>query len=262
MQAHLLPECFKTIMNSLAVFKEGKSRPLKCFQRAMGLMAAASMVWHLGLLQMPPFQLWLKIRVPVSVWHAGSMCILVTCRCLETLAPWMDPALYAQGVPLGQICERKVHDICFMHRLGSPLRQPSSIWHLESRGEKNGTNCLELKAVHLASHACSSHAWSHPHGQHVSDSVYKSPGRHSLSSLAHDEHDTVGRSASLTVSRSPYPWPPELRGGHVIQAKSDSGRVETSPPDREHDLECIRMSRGRPFRIRGEHSLSEVFFHD
>lgn len=193
MQAHLLPECFKTIMNSLAVFKEGKSRPLKCFQRAMGLIAAASMVWHLGLLQMPPFQLWLKIRVPVSVWHAGSMCILVTCRCLETLAPWMDPALYAQGVPLGQICERKVHDICFMHRLGSPLRQPSSIWHLESRGEKNGTKCLELKAVHLASHACSSHAWSHPHGQHVSDSVYNHQGGiRSLLSL----------TTSMTLSQS------------------------------------------------------------
>ncbi len=47
-RAHLLPELSRAIMNSLAVFKE--SRPLKWFQRAMGLMAAASAVCRLGLL--------------------------------------------------------------------------------------------------------------------------------------------------------------------------------------------------------------------
>ncbi len=109
----------------------------------------------------------------------------------------------------------------------------------------------------------SSHACSHPHEQ-VSGSVYKSSGRHtfSLSSLARDEPVTVGGSASLIDSHRPCPRPPEPWGRHDIKAKSDSGEVETSPPDREHDLECIRMSGGRPFCISGEHSLSKVFLHD
>ncbi len=79
------------------------------------------------------------------------MRILVTRRCLETLAPWMDPALYAQGVPIGQICERKVITtdasctgwgaLCDGHPVSGIWTVDDKKWHI---------NCLELKAVHLA----------------------------------------------------------------------------------------------------------------
>ncbi len=46
------------LISSLAVFKLGRSPPLKCFQWTLGQMAAASTVCNLGLLHMRPLQLW------------------------------------------------------------------------------------------------------------------------------------------------------------------------------------------------------------
>lgn len=65
MWAHLLPVRLQAIMNLLLMFKLGKTLPLKCFQRTLGLMAAAAPVCQLGLLHTRPLQLWLK-DCPVS----------------------------------------------------------------------------------------------------------------------------------------------------------------------------------------------------
>ncbi len=45
-----------TIQRHTASFKEGTARPLKAFQRMLGLMAAALLVLRLGLLHMRPIQ--------------------------------------------------------------------------------------------------------------------------------------------------------------------------------------------------------------
>ncbi len=52
-----------TIQRHTASFKQGNVRPLKDFQRMLGLMAAASPVLQLGLLHMQSIQFWLKQRV-------------------------------------------------------------------------------------------------------------------------------------------------------------------------------------------------------
>ncbi len=65
------------LISSLAVFKLGHFPPLKCFQRTLGQMAAASPVCKLGLLHMQPLQLWLKGLVSQSAWHVGNLCIKV-----------------------------------------------------------------------------------------------------------------------------------------------------------------------------------------
>ncbi len=49
-----------TIQCHAASFKEGTTHPLKALQRMLGLMAAASPVFQLGLLHMQPIQFWLK----------------------------------------------------------------------------------------------------------------------------------------------------------------------------------------------------------
>ncbi len=48
------------IQQLAAPFKLGVPRPLKAFQRMLGLMASASSVFQLGLIHMQPLQYWLK----------------------------------------------------------------------------------------------------------------------------------------------------------------------------------------------------------
>ncbi len=64
MRAVIVPERALAIQKLTATFKSGTARPLKAFQRMLGLMAAASPVLQLGLLRMRPLQRWLKPRVP------------------------------------------------------------------------------------------------------------------------------------------------------------------------------------------------------
>ncbi len=66
------------IQHHVASFKEGTARPLKAFQRMLGLMAAASPVLQLGLLHMQPIQFWLKQRVPSTAWRHGRHRVTVT----------------------------------------------------------------------------------------------------------------------------------------------------------------------------------------
>ncbi len=62
MRAVIAPERALAIQKLAATFKSDTARPLKVFQRMLGLMAAASPVLQLGLLRMRPLQRWLKPR--------------------------------------------------------------------------------------------------------------------------------------------------------------------------------------------------------
>ncbi len=67
-----------TIQRHAASFKEGTARPLKAFQRMLGLMAADTPVLQLGLLHMRPIQFWLKQRVLSTAWRYGRHRVTVT----------------------------------------------------------------------------------------------------------------------------------------------------------------------------------------
>ncbi|KAL0190865.1 hypothetical protein M9458_013563, partial [Cirrhinus mrigala] len=73
MRAIVVPECALAIQQLAASFKMGASRPLKAFQKMLGLMASASPVLQLGLLRMRPLQHWLKPRVPSHAWRHGRL---------------------------------------------------------------------------------------------------------------------------------------------------------------------------------------------
>ncbi len=62
-------------------FVTGASRPLKSFQRMLGLMASASPVLQLGLLHMRPLQRWLTPRIPSDAWSHGRLRIKVNRAC-------------------------------------------------------------------------------------------------------------------------------------------------------------------------------------
>ncbi len=78
-------------------------RPLKAFQRMLGLMASASSVLHLGLLHMQPLQYWLKPRVPSQTPPCQGEPGL---RCSS--GPYKNHQWMERCVPLGMVYRRKV----------------------------------------------------------------------------------------------------------------------------------------------------------
>ncbi len=79
------PECVLAIQQLAALFRV--PRPLKLFQRMLGLMASASSALQLGLLYMQPLQYWLKPRVPPHAWCQGLLRIRVSQASIAALAP-------------------------------------------------------------------------------------------------------------------------------------------------------------------------------
>ncbi|XP_016295466.1 uncharacterized protein LOC107653302 [Sinocyclocheilus anshuiensis] len=82
MRAVAAPERALAIQQLAASFRVGASRPLKVFQRMLGLMASVSPVLQLGLLRMRPLQYWLKPRVPSRTWHLGRLRVKVDQACV------------------------------------------------------------------------------------------------------------------------------------------------------------------------------------
>ncbi len=82
MRAVVTPERALAIQQLVALFKLRVHRPLKAFERMLGLMASASSVLQLGLLQMRPLQYWLKTRVPPHAWHHRRLRIKVSQGCV------------------------------------------------------------------------------------------------------------------------------------------------------------------------------------
>ncbi len=103
-----MPEHALAIQQLVTSFKLSVPRPLKAFQRMLGLMASASSAIQLGLLHMRPLQYWLKPRVPPHACYHGRLRIKVSQVCVAALAPWKDHQWMEQGVPLGMVCRRKV----------------------------------------------------------------------------------------------------------------------------------------------------------
>ncbi len=108
MRAVVTPERVLAIQQLAASFKLGVPHPLKAFQRMLGLIASASSVLQLGLLQIWPLRYWLKPRVPPHAWHQGCLRIRVSQACVAALAPWKNRQWMGRGVPLGMVCRRKV----------------------------------------------------------------------------------------------------------------------------------------------------------
>ncbi len=103
MRAVIAPERALAIQKLAATFKSDTARPLKVFQRMLGLMAAASPVLQLGLRRMRPLQRWLKPRVPHNAWRHGRLHIRVNQACVTALTPWKNPQWMKKGVAMGLV---------------------------------------------------------------------------------------------------------------------------------------------------------------
>ncbi len=148
MRAVIAPERALAIQKLAATFKSDTARPLKVFQRMLGLMAAASPVLQLGLLRMRPLQRWLKPRVPHNAWRHGRLHIRVNQACVTALTPWKNPRWMEKGVAMGLVHTRKVVMTDASNTGWGALCEGKPTFGHWSKAEKGfHINCLEMLAV-------------------------------------------------------------------------------------------------------------------
>ncbi len=148
MRAVMAPERALAIQKLAATFKSDTARPLKVFQRMLGLMAAASPVLQLGLLRMRPLQRWLKPRVPHNAWRHGRLHIRVNQACVTALTPWKNPRWMEKGVAMGLVHTRKVVTTDASNTGWGALCEGKPTFGHWSKTESGfHINCLEMLAV-------------------------------------------------------------------------------------------------------------------
>ncbi len=148
MRAVIAPERALAIQKLAATFKSDTARPLKVFQRMLGLMAAASPVLQLGLLRMRPLQRWLKPRVPHNAWRHGRLHIRVNQACVTALTPWKNPRWMEKGVAMGLVHTRKVFTTDASNTGWGALCEGKLTFGHWSKTESGfHINCLEMLAV-------------------------------------------------------------------------------------------------------------------
>ncbi len=142
MRAVVTPERVLAIQQLAASIKLGVPRPLKVFQRMLGLLASASSVLQLGLLHMRPLQYWLNPRVPPHAWHHGCLRVIVKNH------QWME-----RGVPLGMVCRKKVVSTDASNVGWGSSATANLAFGLWSKKEDYlPINCLQMLAVCLGLH--------------------------------------------------------------------------------------------------------------
>ncbi len=144
------PERALVIQQLPASFKLGVPRPLKAFQKMLGLMASAFSVLQLGLLHMRPLQYWLKPRVPPHAWDHEWLRVKVNQACVAALSPWKNHQWMEWGVPMGMVYRRKVVSTDVSNLAwGAPCdgKPAFGLW-LKKEGHLH-INCLEMVAICL-----------------------------------------------------------------------------------------------------------------
>ncbi len=81
----------------------------------------------------------------------GQLRVLVTCGCMQKLAPWFNMELYEQGVSMGRVVNRKILTTnASLLGWGALCDGRPAYGTWTSAQAKWNINCLELKAVFLA----------------------------------------------------------------------------------------------------------------
>ncbi len=206
MRAVIAPERALAIQKLAATFKSDTARPLKVFQRMLGLMAAASPVLQLGLLRMRPLQRWLKPWVPHNAWRHGRLHIRV-----NSPDPLEEPTVDGEGRGNGVGPHQKsCHDRRLQHRLGGTVRRQTDLRPLVGDGERLPHqllgNASSLSSLPVFPAGPNRTPCADSLRQHVRGVLYKSPGRCPLRGVdapsAEDVEDLwQGRSRPFRLQR-------------------------------------------------------------
>ncbi len=203
MRAVVAPERALAIQKLAASFMSGTTRPIKAFQRMLGLMAAASPVLQLGLLRMRSLQRWLKPRVPPHAWRHRRLHIRVSQACVTALAPWKNARWIEKGVAMGMICSRKVVTTDASNTgWGGTVRRQTDFRPLVESGERIPHqllgNASSMSSLPVLPARPNRTPRANPLGQHVCGVLFKSPRKSLLEVPLHS-----GRAPSGVGSAQP-----------------------------------------------------------
>ncbi len=261
MRAVIAPERALAIQKLAATFKSDTARPLKVFQRMLGLMAAASPVLQLGLLRMRPLQRWLKPRVPHNAWRHGRLHIRVNQACVTALTPWKNPRWMKKGVAMGLVHTGKLSRQTPPTQVGgrcAKANRPSAIGR-RRRGLPHqllgNASSLSSLPVFPAGPNCLLR-------QHVRGVLYKSPGRCLLEAPLYSGRAPSGMgSAQPALAEGSTPaGQTEPRSGYVISEQCPLRGVDAPSAGGSEDLEDLWQGRSRPFRLQRQLSLPNLLF--
>ncbi len=268
MRAVIAPERALAIQKLAATFKSDTARPLKVFQRMLGLMAAASPVLQLGLLRMRPLQRWLKPWVPHNAWRHGRLHIRVNQACVTALTPWKNPRWMKNGVAMGLVHTRKVVTTDASNTGWGALCEGKPAFGHWSKAESGfHINCLEMLAV------CRACQFFLPDliGRHV---LIRSDNMSVVSYINHQ--GGVSSKRLFILAERLLEWaqlnlrPPaegstpagqtEPRTGYVISEQCPLRGVDAPSAGGSEDLEDLWQGRSRPFRLQRQLSLPNLLF--
>ncbi len=267
MRAVIAPERALAIQKLAATFKNDTARPLKVFQRMLGLMAAASPVLQLGLLRMRPLQRWLKPRVPHNAWHHGRLHIRVNQACVTALTPWKNPRWMKKGVAMGLVHTRKVVTTDASNSaLGGTVRRQTDLRPLVEGGERLPHqllgNASSLSSLPVFPAGPNRTPCADSLRQHVRGVLYKSPGRCLLEAPLYSGRAPSGMgSAQPALAEGSTPaGQTEPRSGYVISEQCPLRGVDAPSAGGSEDLEDLWQGRSRPFRLQRQLSLPNLLF--
>ncbi len=257
MRAVIAPERALAIQKLAATFKSDTARPLKVFQRMLGLMAAASPVLQLGLLRMRPLQRWLKPRVPHNAWHHGRLHIWVNQACVTALTPWKNPQWMKKAWPC-------CHDRCLQHRLGGAVQRQTDLRPLVEGGERLPHqllgNASSLSSLPVFPAGPNRTTCADSLRQHVRGVLYKSSGRCLLEAPLYSGRAPSGMGSvqpALAEGSTPA-GQTEPRSRYVISEQCPLRGMDAPSAGGSEDLEDLWQGRSRPFRL--QRQLCPIYY--
>ncbi len=267
MRAVIAPERALAIQKLAATFKSDTARPLKVFQRMLGLMAAASPVLQLGLLRMRPLQRWLKPRVLHNAWRHGRLHIRVNQACVTALTPWKNPRWMEKGVAMGLVHTRKVVTTDASNTgWGGAVRRQTDLRPLVKDGERLPHqllgNASSLSSLPVFPAGPNRTPCADSLRQHVRGVLYKSPGRCLLEAPLYSGRAPSGMgSAQPALAEGSTPaGQTEPRSRYVISEQCPLRGVDAPSAGGSEDLEDLWQGRSRPFRLQRQLSLPSLLF--
>ncbi len=262
MRAVIAPERTLAIQKLAATFKSGTARPLKVFQRMLGLMAAASPVLQLGpaphaapstLVETTGSTQRMASRTPA---HQGESGLCDSPDPLEE--PTMDEEGRGHGVGLQQ-------ESC---QLGGAVRRQTDLRPLVEGGERLPHqllgNASSLSSLPVFPARPNRTPCADSLRQHVRGVLYKSPGRCLLEAPLHSGRAPSGMgSAQPALAEGSTPAGQiEPRSGYVISEQCPLGGVDDPSADGSEDLEDLWQGRSRPFRLQNSSHCPTYYSKD
>ncbi len=266
MRAVIAPERALAIQKLAATFKSDTARPLKVFQRMLGLMAAASPVLQLGLLRMRPPSTLVETtgstqRMARTLAYQGESGLCNSPDPLEE--PTVDGEGRGHGVgPHQESC----HDRRLQHRLGGAVRRQTDLRPLVEDGERLPHqllgNASSLSSLPVFPAGPNRTPCADSLRQHVRGVLYKSPGRCLLEAPLYSGRAPSGMgSAQPALAEGSTPaGQTEPRSRYVISEQCPLRGVDAPSAGGSEDLEDLWQGRSRPFRLQRQLSLPNLLF--